>query len=134
MSIITKFPWVETGWYTIRQRDLIFQAAFEAGDLLRRQILRGKTGPNINIGLLRRLCRVVSFCPGFTYRQKLMFLDAMGIPTVECFAILGDLGVSHPLATQFQALTVRPGTSYIIVEVSCFHIEIILQSSYPRGI
>ncbi|KAJ6262119.1 hypothetical protein Dda_2924 [Drechslerella dactyloides] len=116
MSVITKFPWKETAAYTLRQRDLIFQAAFEAGELLKRQILRGKTGPNIDLKLLRRLCRTISFCPGFTYRQKLTFLDAMGITTTECFAILGDLGISHPLATQFQALTVKPGADYVAVE------------------
>ncbi|KAK6350362.1 hypothetical protein TWF696_006594 [Orbilia brochopaga] len=116
MSVITKFPWKETAAYTLRQRDLIFQAAFEAGELLKRQILRGKAGPNIDLKLLRRLCRTISFCPGFTYRQKLTFLDAMGITTTECFAILGDLGISHPLATQFQALTVKPGADYVAVE------------------
>ncbi|EPS40535.1 hypothetical protein H072_5620 [Dactylellina haptotyla CBS 200.50] len=72
MSVVTKFPWGDTEFYTLRQRDMIFHAAFEAG--------------------------------------------AMGITTTECFAILGDLGVSHPLATQFQALTVRPGADYIVVE------------------
>ncbi|KAK6348750.1 hypothetical protein TWF730_009523 [Orbilia blumenaviensis] len=116
MSVVTKFPWKETNVYTLKQRDLIFQAAFEAGELLKRQILRGKAGPNIDLKLLRRLCRTISFCPGFTYRQKLTFLDAMGITTTECFAILGDLGISHPLATQFQALTVRPGADYVAVE------------------
>ncbi|KAK6526663.1 hypothetical protein TWF281_009867 [Arthrobotrys megalospora] len=116
MSVVTKFPWKETDVYTLKQRDLIFQAAFEAGELLKRQILRGKAGPNIDLKLLRRLCRTISFCPGFTYRQKLTFLDAMGITTTECFAILGDLGISHPLATQFQALTVRPGADYVAVE------------------
>ncbi|KAF3160687.1 hypothetical protein TWF106_006034 [Orbilia oligospora] len=116
MSVVTKFPWKETDDYTLKQRDLIFQAAFEAGELLKRQILRGKAGPNIDLRLLRRLCRTISFCPGFTYRQKLTFLDAMGITTTECFTILGDLGISHPLATQFQALTVRPGADYVAVE------------------
>ncbi|EWC43418.1 hypothetical protein DRE_07641 [Drechslerella stenobrocha 248] len=116
MSVVTKFPWKETTAYTLRQRDLIFQSAFESGELLKRQILRGKAGPNIDLKLLRRLCRTISFCPGFTYRQKLTFLDAMGITTSECFAILGDLGISHPLATQFQALTVRPGADYVAVE------------------
>ncbi|KAK6533251.1 hypothetical protein TWF694_002205 [Orbilia ellipsospora] len=116
MSVITKFPWRETEFYTLKQRDLIFQAAFEAGELLKRQILKGKAGPNIDLKLLRRLCRTISFCPGFTYRQKLTFLDAMGIDTTECVTILGDLGISHPLATQFQALTVRPGADYIAVE------------------
>ncbi|KAK6333590.1 hypothetical protein TWF718_011396 [Orbilia javanica] len=116
MSVVTKFPWKETDNYTLKQRDLIFQAAFEAGELLKRQILRGKAGPNIDLRLLRRLCRTISFCPGFTYRQKLIFLDAMGITTTECFTILGDLGISHPLATQFQALTVRPGADYVAVE------------------
>ncbi|KAF3197642.1 hypothetical protein TWF679_002881 [Orbilia oligospora] len=111
-----RFPWKETDDYTLKQRDLIFQAAFEAGELLKRQILRGKAGPNIDLRLLRRLCRTISFCPGFTYRQKLTFLDAMGITTTECFTILGDLGISHPLATQFQALTVRPGADYVAVE------------------
>ncbi|KAF3905156.1 hypothetical protein AA313_de0200111 [Arthrobotrys entomopaga] len=40
----------------------------------------------------------------------------MGIDATECVTILGDLGISHPLATQFQALTVRPGADYIAVE------------------
>ena len=67
---MAKFPWFAIGVYTIHQRDIIFQALISTIDILKRQCKRGRTTPNLDTQLLKKLCRAGVFCTGFTNKQK----------------------------------------------------------------
>ncbi|KAF8250466.1 hypothetical protein K440DRAFT_659461 [Wilcoxina mikolae CBS 423.85] len=70
MSIVSKFPWFAIHLYTIQQRDYIYQALLSAIDILKRQIKRGRTMPNLDLDLLKSLLHVGIRCSGFTDTQK----------------------------------------------------------------
>lgn len=70
MSIVSKFPWFAVDLYTIQQRDFIFHALISAIDILKRQIKRGRTMPNLDVNLLKCLLRVGIRCSSFTDAQK----------------------------------------------------------------
>lgn len=75
--------------YTIRQRDIIFDALLTCIDLLKRNCKRGRTTPNLDVNLLRRLCAAGIRCAGFTARQK-----------ADVFKI-GEFGAEH-LVTEYE--------------------------------
>ena len=70
LSIVAKFPWFAVNVYTIQQRDIIFQALLATIDILKRQCKRGRTTPNLDTELLKKLCKAGVFCTGFTNKQK----------------------------------------------------------------
>lgn len=70
MSIVAKFPWFAVSVYTIHQRDIIFQALISTIDILKRQCKRGRTTPNLDTELLKKLCKAGVICTGFTNKQK----------------------------------------------------------------
>ncbi|KAI5810020.1 hypothetical protein DFH27DRAFT_170935 [Peziza echinospora] len=70
LSIVAKFPWFAVNVYTIHQRDIIYQALLSTIDILKRQCKRGRTTPNLDTELLKKLCKAGVFCSGFTNKQK----------------------------------------------------------------
>lgn len=70
LSIVAKFPWFAVSVYTIHQRDIIFQALIFTIDILKRQCKRGRTTPNLDAELLKKLCKAGVVCTGFTNKQK----------------------------------------------------------------
>lgn len=67
---MAKFPWFAVSVYTIHQRDIIFQALVSVIDILKRQCKRGRTTPNLDTELLKKLCNAGVLCTGFTNKQK----------------------------------------------------------------
>jgi len=96
MSIVSKFPWFAVDLYNIEQRDYIYQALLSAVDILKRQIKRGRTMPNLDLELLKALLRVGIRCSGFTDAQKFELVKTAefgseGIRVDPDIAVLGGL-------------------------------------------
>ncbi|KAA8900029.1 hypothetical protein FN846DRAFT_782012 [Sphaerosporella brunnea] len=112
MSIVSKFPWFAVNLYTIQQRDYIYQALYSAIDILKRQIKRGRTMPNLDIELLKALLRVGIRCAGFTDAQKheLVKIAEFGAEGIRVDADIGIL-------SGFEALGKAIGAERKVLEV-----------------
>lgn len=119
ISIVSKFPWYATDLYTLKQRDLLFQAVFDLVELLKRQIKKGHTAPSLGPVLLRRLCKVSMECRGFTDFQKRAVLMCCELPEFEsAFYTISVRNARVTLGNKFQGLGLRDG---IVPEVSEVH-------------
>lgn len=112
MSIVSKFPWFAVDLYTIEQRDYIYQSLLTAVDILKRQIKRGRTLPNLDLELLKTLLCVGLRCSGFTDAQKYELVKtaefgAEGIRVDSDIAVLGG----------FEALGKAIGAERKVLEV-----------------
>jgi hypothetical protein len=94
MSIVSKFPWFAVELYTIEQRDFIYHALLSAVDILKRQIKRGRTMPNLDVDLLKSLLRVGLRCSGFTDFQKYELVKAaeFGAEGIQVDSDIGAFG------------------------------------------
>jgi hypothetical protein len=113
MSIVSKFPWFAVELYTIEQRDYIYQALLSSVDILKRQIKRGRTLPNLDLDLLKSLLRVGIRCPGFTDAQKFELVKtaefgADGICVDSDITILGGFeALGKAIGAERKVLEVR---------------------------
>ena len=112
MSIVSKFPWFAVDLYTIQQRDYIFQAFLSAIDILKRQIKRGRTMPNLDLELLKALLRVGIRCAGFTDTQKYELVKCAEFGA-EGIRVDADIGV----LSGFEALGKAIGAERKVLEV-----------------
>jgi hypothetical protein len=112
MSIVSKFPWFAVNLYTIQQRDYIYQALYSAIDILKRQIKRGRTMPNLDIELLKALLRVGIRCAGFTDAQKYELLKTAEFGA-EGIRVDADIGI----LSGFEALGKAIGAERKVLEV-----------------
>lgn len=113
MSIVSKFPWFAISIYTIQQRDYIFHALLTAVDILKRQIKRGGTVPNLDIDLLKALLRVGLRCAGFTDAQKYELVKTAEFGA-EGIQVDADIGI----LSGFEALGKAIGAERKVLEVS----------------
>lgn len=116
MSIVSKFPWFAVDIYTIQQRDYIFQALLSAIDILKRQIKRGRTMPNLDIDLLKALLRVGIRCSGFTDTQKYELVKTAEFGA-EGIQVDSDIGI----LSGFEALGKAVGAERRVLEVCCLN-------------
>jgi hypothetical protein len=112
MSIVSKFPWFAVDLYTIQQRDYIFQALLSAIDILKRQIKRGRTMPNLDLELLKALLRVGIRCSGFTDTQKLELVKTAEFGA-DGIQVDSDIGI----LSGFEALGKFIGAERRVLEV-----------------
>ncbi|RPB01847.1 hypothetical protein L873DRAFT_1886583 [Choiromyces venosus 120613-1] len=111
LSIVSKFPWFAVDFYTIEQRDYIFQALLSAVEILKRHIKRGKTMPNLDQELLKSLVRVGAMCSGFTdvQRHELVKMAEFGAEGIYLEEIMPGFHI-------FRALGRRPGADRKMLE------------------
>lgn len=112
MSIVSKFPWFAIGLYTIQQRDYIHQALLSAVDILKRQIKRGRTMPNLDLDLLKSLLLVGIRCSGFTDSQKYEL-----VKTAEFGADGIQVDADINILSGFEALGKAVGAERKVLEV-----------------
>jgi hypothetical protein len=128
MSIVSKFPWFSIDLYTIQQRDYIYQALFSAIDILKRQIKRGRTMPNLDLDLLKSLLRVGIRCSGFTDTQKYELVKAAEFGA-EGIQVDADINI----LSGFEALGKAVGAERKVLEVcSCFLMHSRTYTNYPQ--
>ena len=125
MSIIAKFPWHRGEYYTVLQRDHLFEAlkslsrdfSFEeklivvAIETLRIS-MRKRPLANLNNTLLDRLVKTALLNVCFTERQKLSLLNVAGSPSPTSTTPFHDLNL-HAIA---------PTTPVTPVPISPLHI------------
>ncbi|KAG0636334.1 hypothetical protein HOY80DRAFT_891538 [Tuber brumale] len=116
LSIVSKFPWFAVSFYTIEQRDYIYQALLSAVEILKRHIKRGKAMPNLDQELLKSLVRVGAMCSGFTdvQRHELVKIAEFGAEGIYLEEIMSGFHI-------FRALGRRPGADRKMVEVCTLH-------------
>jgi len=112
LSIVSKFPWFAVDFYTIEQRDYIYQALLSAVEILKRHIKRGKAMPNLDQELLKSLVRVGAMCSGFTdiQRHELVKVAEFGAEGIYLEEVMPGFHI-------FRALGRRPGADRKMLEV-----------------
>ncbi|KAF8476954.1 hypothetical protein BDZ91DRAFT_787566 [Kalaharituber pfeilii] len=114
LSIVAKFPWFAVGIYTMHQRDIIFQALISVIDILKRQCKRGRTTPNLDAGLLRKLCKAGVFCSGFTSKQK---FEIIKVGEFGAESLVKEVDEDIRGFEGLQALSRKRGAETKIVEI-----------------
>jgi len=116
---MSKFPWYATDLYNISQRDLLFQAVYDATDLLQRSIKKGRDVPNLNASLLNRMYQVSLECRGFTdtQRKQLLLLSNPQMPEDQ-EVNLSNWPTDFTLGDGFQALGIREGIETQVAKVN----------------
>ena len=116
ISTISKFPWYTPELFTLKDRQMLFDAYI--GQLV---ILVGKVGEQKTVGLdYKLLCEFVRAglkCPGFGPRMKAAIKDVAGKPPPDCY--VSDLAFAWP----FEVISPKQEADESVTAVCCTHLS-----------
>ncbi|KAI2467883.1 hypothetical protein F4781DRAFT_423067 [Annulohypoxylon bovei var. microspora] len=114
LSTLKKYPWHLPEYITLRERDLLYDAAARMIGQLQRRISKSEKPDRLTPQLLNRLSEMIVCCPGFSVAQKDNVAYRSNMPEYK----MRDL--SLPRFAEFwrhlRVINVKPGVPLDMVE------------------
>jgi hypothetical protein len=131
ISTLKKFPWHTTGYITIKQRHMIFEACRKMVNHLH-HVLLAKESRIVGVDrltqrLMRRFVTTCMLCPGFTVVQKDSIACLAGLEEKDIFQF--NMPRSASSWRHLYALGPKPNIPHDVLEVRNVTILVIREAS-----